>query len=74
MTADPRCLCGRPLHYKNAYERRQVERIIDRFGEFINVKAGAKTYRVPRHYIALHGLKDKDLAALGFEEVGRAAV
>jgi hypothetical protein len=47
MTADPRCLCGRPLHYKNAYERRQVERIIDRFGEFINVKPAPRPTAFP---------------------------
>ncbi len=38
--------------------------------EFIEVEVSGRRYKVPRHYIALHGLKGADVAALGFEEVG----
>jgi hypothetical protein len=65
-----KCWCGRPLHYKSPKEKQMVDEIVNKFGEFINVTvAGSKTYLVQRHYIALHGIKDKDLSTLGFAEV-----
>jgi hypothetical protein len=64
------CWCGRPIHYNDERIQHQVQEIVDKFGEFINVKIdGGKTYRVQRHYIALHGITGKDLPALGFQEV-----
>jgi len=38
-------------------------------GEYIEVQAGNRRWRVQRHYVALHGLKTEDLPALGFEEI-----
>jgi len=64
------CACGKPLHYSNERIKAMVEDLIAIQGEFIDVKiAGGKTYRVQRHYIALHGLKAENLPSLGFEEV-----
>ena len=43
---------------------------IQKLGETISISlAGGKTYAVPRIYIAIHGLKGKDLSNLGFKEV-----
>lgn len=65
-----KCWCGRPLHYSHDKEQQEVEEIIDRFGEYISIQVDTgKTYRVHRHYIALHGIKGKDLGSLGFQEV-----
>lgn len=64
------CWCGRPVHYEDSKTRQRVEEIIDRFGEYVTVKLdGNKNFKVQRHYIALHGINNKDLAELGFEEV-----
>lgn len=63
------CHCGQPLHYKNPAVERLVERVIAQRGETINVRADGRSFRVPRHYIALHGLKGAEVAQLGFEEV-----
>lgn len=65
-----KCHCGRDLHYSDKNVKAQVEDIIDRFGPYINITiVDGKTYRVQRHFIALHGIKGKDLANLGFKEV-----
>jgi len=64
-----RCHCGRALHYKHKFQQEQVEDIIRQFGSFIDVKQNGRTFRVQRHYIALHGLTGKDLPNLGFKEV-----
>lgn len=70
MQNESNCWCGRPLHYKNKSDKQMVEGVVSRFGEYINVQVeDDKTYRVPRHYIALHGITGKDLPALGFQEV-----
>lgn len=47
-----------------------VVHTIDKFGEFVKVSYAptGKTYSVPRIYIAIHGLKGKDLSKLGFIE------
>lgn len=67
------CWCQSSLHYPSAHDREQVQEIIDRFGPYINIKVeGGKIYHVQRHYIALHGIRGKDLGALGFEEISHA--
>jgi len=54
-----RCPCGRPLHYTDPDVLRLVEEQITRLGPTVLVRllSGGGSYRVPRHYIALHGLK-----------------
>lgn len=67
------CACGKPLHYGNFKMQQLVEQMIADLGEDIEVLAGGRKFKVPRHFIALHGLKATDLASLakeyGFEEV-----
>lgn len=75
MTEVIKCHCGKPLHYKDAKAREIVDRIIKQTGHrFVNISVEVadgetKTWSVDRHYIALHGLKAKELPGLGFEEV-----
>jgi hypothetical protein len=67
------CHCGQPLHYSDAETRRIVEVTVRKFGAFIPVTVGDRTWLVSRHYIALHGIKAGELPSLGFQEVGRKA-
>lgn len=66
-----RCHCGKPLHYRDDAARAAVELMIAHAGgdPFINVTVEGRTWRVQRHFIALHGLKSWALPYLGFEEV-----
>ena len=63
------CACGKPLHYSDAAAQRQVQRLVDKLGEYTMVTIEGRTWRVQRHYIALHGLKAHELPLLGFREV-----
>lgn len=67
------CACGKPLHYLNPHNQRMVEEFVRDLGETLLISVGRRTWRVPRHYIALHGLKAVDLPVIateyGFEEV-----
>lgn len=63
------CHCGKPLHYTDPEVRSQVEQLIEQLGEFIEVQVNGIVWRVPRHYIALHGIKGADVSTLGFERV-----
>lgn len=63
------CHCGRELHYSDPVIEAQVHELVQHFGVFINVTVGSRTWRVNRHYIALHGLKAEELPDLGFMEV-----
>lgn len=62
------CHCGKPLHYSDPAMRERVDRMVDELGDVIVVKIGGRRWAVPRHYIALHGLKAAEIADLGFEE------
>lgn len=64
-----KCWCGRPFHYKNKEFEKQVCEVVERFGEYITVEQDGKKYQVQRHWIALHGIKGKDISKLGFREV-----
>lgn len=69
---ETQCACGRPLHYSDPMVRRFVERQIEEHGERVKVSCGGRAWLVPRHFIALHGLKAKELgtpALPGFEEI-----
>lgn len=69
------CHCGRKLHYTCEMVERWVLKMIKELGYYITVtstKTG-KSYKVPRHYIALHGLKGDKLDKLGFEEIKATA-
>ena len=68
------CACGKPLHYSSPVLQAMVQDFVDRLGEDINVIAGGRCWRVPRHFIALHGIKASELSKLGFPEVPDATV
>jgi hypothetical protein len=63
------CHCGQPLHYADPAARRAVEKLIELQGECVPITAGERTWLVPRHYIALHGIKAEELPTLGFREI-----
>ncbi|HEY1242202.1 MAG TPA: hypothetical protein VGF16_16675 [Bryobacteraceae bacterium] len=55
------CACGRPLHYSDARIRETVEQMIAQLGERVKVSCGGRAWMVPRHFIALHGLRAEEL-------------
>ena len=63
------CPCGRPLHYRDSKTETMMKFMVRLCGPTITVTTPDGTWRVPRHYIALHGLKADDLPKLGFERV-----
>lgn len=62
------CHCGKPLHYSDPAVQKQVEDLVEDKGECIEVTVSGITWLVPRHYIALHGLKGDEVATLGFQK------
>jgi hypothetical protein len=73
-TQAKQCHCGKPLHYTNKALEAQLIQLSADLGEYMNLTIiGGKTYRVQRHYVALHGIKGKDISTLGFEEVKQDA-
>lgn len=68
-----KCPCGLPLHYVDQNTRMQVEELIRLNGAEVKVKTPLGTWMIPRHYIALHGIKTMELPGLaaryGFREV-----
>jgi hypothetical protein len=66
QTEVERCSCGQPLHYANAEIAQHIEDLIERLGPTVLVRllSGGGSYKVPRHYIALHGLKAWELEEL----------
>jgi hypothetical protein len=50
-----------------------VESLIRQAGWFVTVTVGDRSWKVPRHYIALHPLCGADLPDLGFEEITNEA-
>lgn len=73
-TIEKRCGCGLPLHYSDAARQHDVEELVKVLGETMPVTIiGGRSWLVPRHYIALHGLEPSELPTLaltyGFKEV-----
>jgi hypothetical protein len=66
---EEKCYCGQPLHYSDARLRKIVEEMIKADGPNLRVTVGDRTWEVPKHYVALHGLKAADVPNLGFPEV-----
>lgn len=61
------CHCGKPLHYTSMLMQAWVLSQIDRKGPTVPVTDSAgRTWIVPRHFIALHGLKEQEVSLLGF--------
>jgi hypothetical protein len=69
MGESERCACGQPLHYSDSRIQRVIEDLIAAQGPEIPVTVRGRTWLVPQHYIALHGLKAWELPTLGFSEV-----
>ena len=65
------CHCGQPLHYSDKSIEIEVKKLVEKLGRYIEVccRDDNVTYKVDRHYIALHGLKGKELNKLGFEVI-----
>lgn len=67
------CACGKPLHYSNPETQRTIQKFIDQLGPTVTIRCFGKALKVPRHFIALHGLRASELPYLaeqyGFEEV-----
>lgn len=70
-----RCSCGHRLHYSDPMARRKVDGLIRSLGPTLHVQVTGADYGylVPRHYLALHGLKASELDELaqryGWERV-----
>jgi len=59
------CHCGKPLHYTDSAIEAMVRFLIGIHGPTVRVQlVSGESYAVPRHYIALHGLKGAELADL----------
>lgn len=70
--SEERCHCGRPLHYVSQEIRQFVEEVTKLAGgdPFVTVTTtSGRSFRVQRHYIALHGLSAHEIPDLGFEEI-----
>jgi hypothetical protein len=64
------CYCGKPLHYNSRDVGMMVEGFVQKLGEFIPIETpDGMRYKVPRHYIALHGIRTHELKGLGFEVI-----
>jgi len=62
--SDDRCACGEPLHYRDDRTRAEVEKLVAELGETVLITTRDGTWKVPRHYIALHGIKAWELPYL----------
>lgn len=63
------CACGEPLHYSSAENEAKVQYLVDQFGADVKITVGVRSWMVPRHYIALHGIAAQELPTFGFPEV-----
>lgn len=67
MTTTTLCRCGLPeQHYNDEGVRLMVASLVAEQGADVPIVYDGVTYLVPRHYIALHGIKATDLSTLGF--------
>lgn len=64
MTPEPLCDCGQPLHYASEESQRVVQMLVDDLGPTIVLETPSGCWAIPRHYIALHGIKAEDVPAL----------
>lgn len=60
------CGCGQPLHYSNPASEAAVQRFVDELGETIilGIAGSADRFKVPRHFVALHGVAAVEVAEL----------
>lgn len=70
MSNNIKCHCGKPLHYSSQKLQREVEAIVRMAGsQYVRVEVEGVTYKVQRHYIALHGIKGELMPTYGFEVI-----
>jgi hypothetical protein len=69
MRMEKLCHCGKPLHYPSKVVKELVEAVVESFGEYVTVTVQGKRYKVPRHYIMVHGIIANVVPLLGFEEL-----
>lgn len=62
--SDELCSCGRPLHYTSPTIEAVMRDYVRDLGPTIPVEVVEGTFLVPRHYVALHGIKAEDVAQL----------
>lgn len=55
------CYCGMPLHYSNREIEAYMHDMVRKHGTHVDIICEGKSYRVPRHYIALHGINGWEL-------------
>jgi hypothetical protein len=55
MTLSPRCACGPWLHYIDPAVQTLIVQCVRALGPTVVVRGPAGAWRVPRHYLALHG-------------------
>jgi hypothetical protein len=69
--AEKLCHCGQPLHYSDPSKRELVEALVEELGEMVPITLAKsnRTFEVPRHYIALHGISYREVPRLGFKEI-----
>lgn len=66
------CACGKPkLHYHDPRHQKAVEELVATMGEHIEIAVEHRVFKVPRHYIAQHGLDTHELPGGPFPEVSR---
>ena len=59
------CPCGEPLHYRRPESQAKVEDLIAKLGSNVEIRLpSGKGWMVPRHYIALHGVRATALPTL----------
>jgi hypothetical protein len=74
------CACGMPLHYSDPEKRKIVESLIKMCGVMVTItnSQNGRSWRVPRHFIALHGIKMEEMPHIAikyaFEEIGRKSI
>lgn len=65
-----RCPCGRPwMHYSNLENQRYTEGMVRRLGPTLQWTVSGRTWLIPRHYLAQHGLQGWN-TDIGFPELG----
>lgn len=69
------CACGQPLHYTSPEKRQLVESLIKMAGDMVTItnSDNGRSWRLPRHFIALHGIKMREMPEIatkyGFQEI-----
>lgn len=74
--SDELCHCGQPLHYTDKEIEATMNKMVAEKGRYIAVTShiDMRTYKVDRHYIALHGLKGAEVPTSGFEIINGSEI